>query len=54
MCRRIPAQAYRWFSVAAKGGDPGAPQALERLTPTMSADDLARAKDLVSQAAGKP
>jgi TPR repeat protein len=50
-----PVQAYRWYSAAAKGGDPGAGQALERLAPTMSADDLARAKELVSQAAaGKP
>jgi TPR repeat protein len=52
--QKDPVQAYRWFSAAAKGGDPGAPQALERLMPTMSADDLARAKDLVGQAAGKP
>ena len=49
-----PVQAYRWYSAAAAGGDPGAAQALERLTPTLSADDLARAKELVRQASGKP
>ncbi|MGE5145468.1 MAG: hypothetical protein ACM3N5_01895, partial [Candidatus Eiseniibacteriota bacterium] len=48
-------QAYRWYSAAAKGGDAGSKQALDRLTATMSAEDLARAKDLVNQAAaGKP
>ena len=49
-----PVMAYRWYSAAAAGGDSGSTQALERLTATLSADDLARAKDLVRQAAGKP
>ena len=43
-------QAFRWYSAAQAGGDPAAGQALERLMPTMTAEDLARAKDLVSQA----
>jgi TPR repeat protein len=52
--QKDPVQAYRWYSAAASGGDPGAGQALERLMPTMTAEDLARAKDLVRQSAGKP